>query len=156
MPSWLKFVNVVSTLFSYVSCSPFPRLMWRNLTKRIFTSWLHATKWANYRYLGKNWSQFKDPVSNMCLAGAVIASKSPTLEVTGSNPLTVMANILVTEFSEFNENIKGNLNYVLIYVRFQLIVQNVVSAQPCVGKLGISLVLLNFLGCNCGWWFKTT
>ena len=39
----------------------------------------------------------------------------------------------------------------LIYVRFQLIVQNAVSAQPCVGKLGMSLVLLNFLGCNCGW-----
>ena len=38
-----------------------------------------------------------------------------------------------------------------IYVRFQLIVQNVVSSQPCVRKLGISLVLLNFLGCICGW-----
>ena len=37
------------------------------------------------------------------------------------------------------------------YVRFQLNVQNVVSPQPCVRKLGISLVLLNFLGCNCGW-----
>ena len=33
------------------------------------------------------------------------------------------------------------------YVRFQLIVQNVVFAQPCVGKLEISLVLLNSLGC---------
>ena len=32
-----------------------------------------------------------------------------------------------------------------IYERFQLIVQNAVSAQPCVGKLRISLVLLNFL-----------
>ena len=35
------------------------------------------------------------------------------------------------------------------YVRFQLIVQNVVSPQPCVRKLGIPLVLLNFLVCNC-------
>ena len=37
------------------------------------------------------------------------------------------------------------------YVRFQLSVQNVVSPQPCLRKLGISLVLLNFLGCKCGW-----
>ena len=34
------------------------------------------------------------------------------------------------------------------YVTLQLRVQNVVSAQPCVGKFGISLVLLNFLHCN--------
>ena len=38
-----------------------------------------------------------------------------------------------------------------VHVRFQLIVQNAVSAQPCVGKLGISHVLLNFLGCNFRW-----
>ena len=43
-----------------------------------------------------------------------------------------------------------------VYVSLQLSVQNAVSAQPCVGKLGISLVLLNFLGCNCGLWLKTT
>ena len=36
------------------------------------------------------------------------------------------------------------------YVLLQLSVQNAVSAQPYVGKLGISLVLLNFLSCNCG------
>ena len=33
-----------------------------------------------------------------------------------------------------------------LYVSLQLRVQNAVSAQPCVGKLGISLVLLNFFG----------
>ena len=38
-----------------------------------------------------------------------------------------------------------------LYVRFQLNVQNAVSPQPCLRKLGISLVLLNFLGCNFGW-----
>ena len=43
-----------------------------------------------------------------------------------------------------------------IYVSLQLRVQNVVSAQPCVEKLGISLVLLNFLHCNFRLWFKTT
>ena len=41
------------------------------------------------------------------------------------------------------ENFKS-FNCVKIYVSLQLRMQNVVSAQPCVGKLGISLVLLNF------------
>ena len=41
------------------------------------------------------------------------------------------------------------------YVSLQLLVQNAVSTQPCVGKLGISLVLLNFLHCNFRLWFKT-
>ena len=39
-------------------------------------------------------------VFHMCLAGA---SWSLTQEATSSNPFTVMTNILVTEFSEFNE-----------------------------------------------------
>ena len=34
------------------------------------------------------------------------------------------------------------------YVSLRLRVQNAVSAQPCVGKFRISLVLLNFLHCN--------
>ena len=41
------------------------------------------------------------------------------------------------------------------YISLQLRVQNAVSAQPCVGRLGISLVLLNFLGCNFRLWFET-
>ena len=40
-----------------------------------------------------NWAQFKDPVSHMCLAGAVVASWSLTQEVAGSNPFTVLTNI---------------------------------------------------------------
>ena len=52
-----------------------------------------------------NWSQFKDSVSHMCLAGAVVASWSLTQEVAGSSPFTVMTNIFVTEFNEFSENI---------------------------------------------------
>ena len=47
-----------------------------------------------------NWAQFKDPVSHMCLAGAVAASLSITQEVAGSSSFTVMTNIFVTEFSE--------------------------------------------------------
>ena len=42
-----------------------------------------------------------------------------------------------------------------IYVSLRLRVQNAVSSQPCVGKLGISLVLLNFLDCNFRLWFET-
>ena len=42
-----------------------------------------------------------------------------------------------------------------IYVSLHLRVQNAVSAQPCVGKLGISLVLLNFLDCNFRLWLET-
>ena len=33
-----------------------------------------------------NWDQFKDPVSHLCLAGAVIAFWSPTQEAAASNP----------------------------------------------------------------------
>ena len=41
------------------------------------------------------------------------------------------------------------------YVSLRLRVQNAVPTQPCVGNLGISLVLLNFLHCNFRLWFKT-
>ena len=41
----------------------------------------------------------------MCLAHTVVASWSLTQDMEGSNPFTVIINILVTEFSEFNENI---------------------------------------------------
>ena len=49
-----------------------------------------------------------------------------------------------------------SLNNVILYVSLRLRVQNAVPAQPCVGKLGISLVLLNFLHCNFRLWFKTS
>ena len=39
-----------------------------------------------------NLGQFKDPVSHMCPAGAVVASRSLTEEVAGSNPFTVITN----------------------------------------------------------------
>ena len=41
------------------------------------------------------------------------------------------------------------------YVSLRLRVHNAVSAQPCVGKFRISLVLLNFLHCNFRIWFET-
>ena len=43
----------------------------------------------------------------------------------------------------------------LTNVSLHLCVQNAAPVQPCVGKLGISLVLLNFLHCNFRLWFKT-
>ena len=55
-----------------------------------------------------NWTQLKDPVSHMCLAAAVVnilVSYTKGGLVAGSNLFTVMTNILVTEFSEFSENI---------------------------------------------------
>ena len=52
-----------------------------------------------------NWDQIKDPVSHMCLAGAVVASWSLTQEVAGSRPFTVMRIIFVSEVAEFSKNI---------------------------------------------------
>ena len=49
-----------------------------------------------------NWAQFKDPISNMCLAGAVVVSWSLTQEVAvwqvRALLYTVMTNICVAEF----------------------------------------------------------
>ena len=47
-----------------------------------------------------NWAQFKDPVSQMFLIGAVVACWSLTQEAGRSSPFPVMTNIFVTEFSE--------------------------------------------------------
>ena len=65
-----------------------------------------------------------------------------------------------------NTNVKVRVNeraiadsrceYTLRNVSLPLRVQNAVSAQPCVGKFRISLVLLNFLHCNFRLWFETT
>ena len=57
-------------------------------------------------HLSMNWNQFKDPVSQMCLAGAVAAFWSPTQEVAGSNPFTVVTNILssLNLMKTFSEN----------------------------------------------------
>ena len=49
----------------------------------------------------------------------------------------------------------GRVDQIYIYVSLRLRVQNAVPAQPCVGKIQISLVLLNFLHCNFRLWFET-
>ena len=57
-----------------------------------------------------NLSPFKDPVCHMCPPDTMVVSWSLTQEMADSNPFTVMTNILVAEFSEFNENIQGKVN----------------------------------------------
>ena len=49
-----------------------------------------------------NLAQFQDPVSRICLSGAVVAFWSLTQEDAGLSPFN--ENILVTEFVEFSEN----------------------------------------------------
>ena len=44
-------------------------------------------------------------VNLVCVAGAVVASWSPTQEVVGLSPLMLMTNVFVTELAEFRENI---------------------------------------------------
>ena len=45
-----------------------------------------------------NWSQFKDLVSLVCLAGNVVRSWSLTQEVVGLNPFAIITNIFAIEF----------------------------------------------------------
>ena len=50
-----------------------------------------------------NLDQRKDPVSHMCLTGAVIESWSLTQEVAGSSPFTLMRIIFETFRKNSNE-----------------------------------------------------
>ena len=54
-----------------------------------------------------NWAQFEDPVSNMCLAGAMLECWSLT-EMASSSPFTVKTNIFVTQFADFSEIFRKN------------------------------------------------
>ena len=47
-----------------------------------------------------NWAQFEDPVSHMCLPGAVVACWSLTQEMAGSSPFNVINFFVTAEFSE--------------------------------------------------------
>ena len=58
----------------------------------------------------------------------------------------------INEIYQFEYHMTYNTN---TYVSLRLRVQNAVPAQPCVGKIRISLVLLNFLHCNFRLWFET-
>ena len=74
-------------------------------------SWEAAMYWS-FPQIERKFSefkdQFKDSVYCMCFVGTVVASWSLLQGMLSSNPFTIVTNILVTEVSEFNENIKIN------------------------------------------------
>ena len=89
----------------------------------VFPKWIRiAVNSANLGNLKNhwsfNWAQFKDPVSHMCLAGAVVESWSITQEVAGSN--NFFNFFFVTEFSEFSENIYRKPKCVTVGVEIQV------------------------------------
>ena len=51
-----------------------------------------------------NWAKFKNPISHMCLAGAVVACQFLTQEVAEWQVRVLSMSIFfVTEFAEFSE-----------------------------------------------------
>ena len=71
--------------------------------------------------------------------------------------LNLILGIIAFKISEeklFQVIALARIHYIT-YVSLQLLVKNVVSTEPCVGKMGISLVLLNFLDCKFRLWFET-
>ena len=81
--------------------------VWRentNESNEFFPKWMgNPVNLANsgnlMNHSNVDWGQYKDPVSQMCLAGTVRGSLPLTQEVAGWNPFMVMTNILVTEFN---------------------------------------------------------
>ena len=73
----------------------------RGLGEQWSFPWMEL-KFTNSKNLINHWNMKCSLFKDLCLAGVLIASRSLTLEVTGSDPLTVMTNILVTEFNEKN------------------------------------------------------
>ena len=76
------------------------------------------------------------------------------IELISKNPEISLSSRNNPEMSQRSSDVPMLVNF-SIYVSLHLPMQNAVPAQPCVGKLGISLVLLNFLHCNFRLWFKT-
>ena len=72
-------------------------------------------------HLNMNWNQFKDPVFRLCLAGAVVASWSPTQELAGSNPFTVVTNILSLKSANSVKTFRENS--IVTMGRFPLLTQ---------------------------------
>ena len=121
---WQRFVYVLSgTLNRTTEFSPMLSVEFNSFdsmnscieSQSSFPKWaklsVNSANWGNLlNHWSMNWNQFKDPVSNLCLAGAVVASWSLTQEVAGSSPFTVITNILVTNFAKFTETSKKNFN----------------------------------------------
>ena len=103
--------------------------LWRFYPMRkISSAWINAEKAGEYHKNTKNWY-------------------SPVKTVFTCENWYSPVN---TRFWQVN-----TINVPIPYVSLCLCVQNVVPAQPCVGKIRISLVLLNFLHCNFRLWFET-
>ena len=70
-----------------------------------------------------NWAQFKDPVSHMCLTGAVVASWSLTQEVAGLSHFSVMTNILslnsANSVKPFRKNSDGSTTINMLTLGFK-------------------------------------
>ena len=121
-----------------------------------------------------HWKQsiegFSSMVEELSFTGVIICLKPEKMQLTISNVSLTYLNIhnaLIMYFSVSFEAPGISFSKIRMqvydfkikvtkeYVSLRLRVQNAVPAQPCVGKLGISLVLLNFLHCNFRLWFKT-
>ena len=74
-----------------------------------------------------NWAQFKDPISHMCLAGAVVASWSLTQELAGSNPFSVMTNNSLNLLKTFRKYF--NVGLLTVYWKWSLIIADVVFSR---------------------------
>ena len=59
-----------------------------SIVRLIFPKWNgnSVNSWNLINHWSMNWSQFKNPVYHLCLAGSVVASRSLTLKATGLNP----------------------------------------------------------------------
>ena len=90
-----------------------PRTCWTcNRRKYWYVVFRNSVNSGNLiNHWSMDWGQFKDfvcHICHVCFAGVVVVSSwSLTKEVAVSKFFTVMTNILVTEFSEFNESISG-------------------------------------------------
>ena len=63
------------------------RLPMRTISNSLFFKIINwSFSWMERKFSKFREAQFKDPVSHVCLAGAVVASLSLTLKVTSSNP----------------------------------------------------------------------
>ena len=64
-----------------------------------------------------NWSQFKDPVSHICLVDAVVTFWSLTQEVAGSNNFLLLN--LLNSVKTFKEN--TNRDFLIHYIFIELL-----------------------------------
>ena len=66
-----------------------------------------------------NWTQFKDPVSHMCLAGTAVASWSLTQKVAGSSPFDDKYFLSINSVKKIRKN--SNVLLTRVHVNLSLI-----------------------------------